>query len=108
MVVWSTLDRLGRSVVLTASGWSHIRDRHGDTIDSAGMVGVAIEQADEIVRDAGYLHREIHMAELGKPELPVRVVVHFRPVPPDGTWVGEVVTAFRGRPLKAGGNRQWP
>jgi hypothetical protein len=72
------------------------------------MVRVELEQADAVVRDAVYLHREIHLAALGKPELPVRVVVHDHPVAPDGTWVGEIVTAFRGRPPKAGGMRRWP
>ncbi len=108
MAIWSTTDRLGRLVVLSDAGWQHIYRRHGDTVEDPEMVKAVIQGAERIVADAVYPHRSIHVAALGNPSLPMRVVVHYRPEPPDGTWIGDVVTAFRGRPPKDGGRTQWP
>jgi hypothetical protein len=35
-VIWETVDRLGRPVVLTDEGWAHIVDRHKDLLDLQG------------------------------------------------------------------------
>jgi hypothetical protein len=31
----------------------------------------------------------------------LKVVVQYRPVPPQGTWAGEVITAYRGKKRKS-------
>jgi hypothetical protein len=43
----------------------------------------------------GTLGREIHYPRTPSGQGWMRVVVNYRPVPPQGTWAGEVITAYR-------------
>ena len=55
----------------------------------------AIEQPDFVTRDVRYHHREIHYRRSPSGQGWIKVVVNYRPVPPQGTWAGEVITAYR-------------
>ena len=70
-VIWETVDRLGRQVVLTVNQWAHVVFEH-----------------DYMV------HRihEVQYWQRGSGALCLRVVVHYRPRDPSG-WTGEVRTA---------------
>ncbi len=48
-----------------------------------------------VTRDLKYPRRENHYGILSPALGMIRVVVQYRPVPPQGRWVGEVVTAHR-------------
>lgn len=87
-MIWETTDRLGRLVVVTEAGWVHICSRHGDMVDHLLDIRLAIERADEIVRDHKYAHRQVHYWR--RP--PFRVVVHYRPHE-QSEWHGTVITA---------------
>jgi hypothetical protein len=58
-------------------------------------VRAAVEHSDLVVRDVGYPHREIHYRRTPSGQGWIRVVVNYRPVPPQGTWAGEIITAYR-------------
>jgi hypothetical protein len=60
-----------------------------------GAVQTTVEHSDFITRDREYPHREVHYRRTPSEQGWIRVVVNYRPVPPRGTWVGEVITAFR-------------
>ena len=38
----------------------------------------------------------------------MKVVVNYRPVPPQGTWEGEVITAYHARRPKSKEAQLWP
>lgn len=90
--IWRVRDRLGREVALTEGGWAHILDGHDELVDRVDDVRAAVEQADFIDHDARYAPRE----------------VHSRPVPPQGTWAGTVVTAYVVGKPKPGEKSRWP
>jgi hypothetical protein len=106
-VIWETVDRLGRRVVLTEAGWAHILDRHDDMVERQLEIRSAIELADEIRRDARFARHDVHYAEVRTGPLFIRVVVRYRPDTSFG-WVGEVVTAHMTGRKKAGELVRWP
>lgn len=79
--IWWTQDRLGREVILTTVGRDHIGDRHRQVADRLDEVRSAVEHPD---------------------------FVTYRPVPPQGTWVGEVVTAYRVEERDEQEAQRWP
>lgn len=89
--VWEAEDRLGRAVVLTAERRAHILNRHEDMANHLDAIRQAIESPEVVTRDRQYAHREI--AYRREDGLYLKVAVHYRPVPPQGTWVGVVRTA---------------
>lgn len=91
-ILWKTVDRLGRPVVLTDEGWTHILFEHDSMAHRIHEVRDAVAFADEVVHDRTFAHREIHYRERGSGKSWLRVIVHYRPRDPSG-WAGEVITA---------------
>lgn len=92
-VIWWTRDRLGREVTLTDEGLAHILSRRSRLASRIGEMRDAVERADHVARDVDHPHRDIHYHRRSSDRPWLRVVVHYRPVPPQGTWVGRVITA---------------
>jgi hypothetical protein len=93
--IWRTQDRAGRYVLLSSAARDHILQRHADIEDRLEDVRAAIEQPNFVTRDIRYDRREISYRRSPSGQGWIRVVVNFRPVPPQGTWAGEVITAYR-------------
>ena len=104
--IWQTSDRSGRTVSLTPAGWTHIVDGHGEMAGREVRVLAAVERPDLVTRDADYPRRECHYRRVS-PRRYLRVVVNYRPVPPD-EWAGEVVTAHYRQDVKRGEHPLWP
>jgi hypothetical protein len=92
--IWRTRDRAGREVVLTSARLDHILRRHDDMTSRLGEVRTTIEQPDLVTRDVEYRHRENHYGRSSSNQPWINVVVQYRPVSPQGTWMGEVITAY--------------
>lgn len=106
--IWRIRDRLGRVVVLTDAGWDHIVAEHGDVAATWAEVRSAVEFPDRVMADARFAHRENHYRQIGPWGLSLKGVIGYRPESPLGTWVGEVVTAFRTRRVKREERQLWP
>lgn len=102
-------DRAGREVVLTSARLAHIMERHREIAGRVDEIQSTVEFPDLVTRDATYAHRENHYrrATHFAPYLKV-VVVHYRPVPPQGTWTGEVITALPARVIHPQEHQLWP
>lgn len=92
--LWRIQDYLGREVVLTEIRREHIVSEHSDLVRQMAEVRHTIEQPEQVRRDRTYAHRENSYKRKPSGKRWMKVVVHYRPVPPQGTWVGEVITAF--------------
>jgi hypothetical protein len=57
-------------------------------------IRTAIEQPDFVTRDWKYRHRENFYRRTASGRRYLKVVVNYRPVPPQGTWIGEVITSY--------------
>jgi hypothetical protein len=64
-------------------------------VDRLDEVRIAVEQPDFVTQDSGYTRREIYYRRTSSGQGWMRVVVNYRPVPPQSTWAGEIITAFR-------------
>lgn len=106
-VIWETIDRLGRAVMLTDEGWAHILDHHGDMVEFQGEIRQAIEFADEVSIDGRYRRRNVHYLKSAGGRPPIRVVVNYSPSAPSGS-TGRVVTAFRSERKTVGERLIWP
>jgi hypothetical protein len=106
--IWRTQDRLGREVVFTTECRGHILDEHDDMADRLDAVRPAIEQPDYVTLDADYPHRENHYRRTPSGRRYIKVVVEYRPVPPQGTWIGKVITAHICRKIKREEALLWP
>ena len=93
-ILWETVDRLGRTVVLTEVAWAHIVDEHKDMTGRQDDVRRALERASVV--------RASEAAALF-----IRVVVRYRPDEATG-WLGEVVTAHLTKRKKKGEQHRWP
>lgn len=105
--IWETVDRFGRSVSLSESRWDHIVAARSPHLLSPDAIRGIIEFPAEITLDADYAHRECFYSDrtFG---LGLKVVVQFRPVSPQGTWVGAVITAYPSKAIKRTETRRWP
>ena len=92
--IWRTQDRAGREVVLTSAGLDYILRRHDDMSSRLDEVRLTIEQPELVTRDVEYRHRENHYGRSSFDHPWIKVVVQYRPVSPQGTWTGEVITAY--------------
>jgi hypothetical protein len=99
--IWRTQDRAGREVVLSSAGLDHILRRRAQLADRLDDVRAAIEHPDFVAQDVRYYHREIHYRRVASGQGFLKVVVQYRPVPPQGTWAGEVITAYRVKKRKS-------
>ena len=78
-----------------SAGDDHIRQRHDEIAERLDEVRTAVEQPDFITRDSEYTRREIFYRRTPSGQGWLKVVVNYRPIPPQGTWAGEVITAYR-------------
>jgi hypothetical protein len=106
--VWRTRDRLDRVVVLSSSRLDHIVSRHPELAGRLDEIRAAIQSPGVVTQDDGYPHRENLYASSGAGRAMLKVVVHYRPVPPQGTWAGEVITAHPTRRVDPKEARRWP
>jgi hypothetical protein len=91
---WQTRDYRGRDVTFTEASHGHILERHAEMAKHMSYIREAISRPTVITRDLKYPRRECHYGFTSSPPGMIKVVVQYRPVPPQGRWVGEVVTAF--------------
>ena len=106
--IWRTRDRNGREVVFAVAGQDHILNKHDDMAEFMGDVRLAIEHPDFVARDARYPRRENHYRRIPTTGNWIKVVVKYRPVTPQGTWEGEVVTAYHVPRPKSKEAKLWP
>ncbi len=92
--IWRTRDRVGREVVFTTARLDHVLQDHDEMADRLDEVRTTIEQPDLLARDGDYRHRENHYRRASSERNWIKVV-QYRPVPPQGTWAGEVIIAYR-------------
>jgi hypothetical protein len=92
--IWRTQDRAGREVVLTSARLDHILRRHDDMSSRLDEVRTTIEQPDLVTRDVEYRHRENHYGRSLFDQPWIKVAVQHRPIPPQGTWAGDIITAY--------------
>lgn len=105
--IWVTRDRLGREVTLTETRQAHILLKHPQVAGRLDDIRAVVETPDAVHADARYDRRENHyrwIAAGGR----IKVVVIYRPVPPQGTWAGEVVTAYPVKQVDPAEVRLWP
>ncbi len=92
--IWRTRDPLGREIVLNEERRDHILTRHPALAARLDEIRTTVEQPDFITRDRRFGHREnVYRRTTSAPGW-IKVVVHFRPIPPQGAWSGEVITAY--------------
>jgi hypothetical protein len=72
----------------------HILSEHDGMENRFEEVRNAVERPDVVTQDRVYHRRENHYRVTQSQPPLLKVVVHYRPVPPQGTWAGEVITAF--------------
>ena len=108
--VWRTRDRLGREVALTDAGWNHIVAERKGAPPAPAEIRSAVESPDLVTADPTFPRRENHYRSrrMGRGGRFLKVVVRYQPVPPDGTWAGEVITAYSARRVKPGEEQLWP
>ena len=108
--VWRTRDRFGREVALTDAGWNHIVAERQGAPPTPDEIREAGESPDGVTADATFPRREnfYRSRQTGRGGRFLKVVVRFQPVPPDGTWAGEVITAHPARRIKPGEDQLWP
>ena len=92
--IWRTSDYRGRVVVLTTEGRAHIVHRRSTMAARLAEVRLAIERPTLVTQDATYPRRECHYRQTSDGQGLIKVVVKYGPIPPQGTWLGEVVTAY--------------
>ena len=106
--IWRTEDRLGREVIFSSRGLSHILDEHDRMADRLAAIRPTIEHPGYVTQDANYPHRENYYRRTPSGRRYLKVVVAYRPVPPQGTWAGEVVPAYLTRKIKRQEAQLWP
>ena len=77
-------------------------------VDRLDEVRIAVEQPNFVTRDSGYTRREIYYRRASSGQGWTRVVVNYRPVPPQSTWAGEIITTFRVKRRHLWDVQQWP
>jgi hypothetical protein len=106
--IWWTRDHLGRAVVLTPAGRDHIRVRHPDFANRIGEINAVVEHPDFVNRDRIHTHRECFYQREGSNSGYIKTVVHYRPVAPQGTWEGEIITAYHVEEAEVEETKLWP
>lgn len=100
---------MGREVELADHGCAHSMDRHAEELArSEADVRLTVLAPDHVNADAEHAHREVCYRSFGPGRPMLRIVVHYRPVPPQGTWAGEIITAHPIGRSKRGEQRRWP
>jgi hypothetical protein len=91
---WQTRDYRGRNVMFTEASRDHLLQRRRDLTTILSDIREVISSPAVVTRDLKYPRRECHYGFTSSPPGMIKVVVQYRPVPPQGRWVGEVVTAY--------------
>lgn len=107
-VLWRTRDWLGREVALTEAALAHILDRHPRMAARLFEIRETVESPRQVTRDATRQHREIAYRRPSPNRSDLRVVIHYRPVPPQGTWVGRIITAHPAERIDPKEEPLWP
>lgn len=105
--LWATTDRFGRTVRMTEEGWTHIVLERQQTVPLPEAIRVAVESPDVVTADAEIAHRLCYYRERQDGGY-LKVVVHYRPVPPRGAWTGVVITAYPCQRVKRAEQQRWP
>lgn len=106
---WQVEDARGRPVELAEAGWSHIIEHHRDDMaERESDIRLAVEAPDHVNADVDYAQREVCYRSLGRGRRFVRVVIHYQPVSPQGSWRGRIITAHLTFREKRGEVRLWP
>ena len=71
-------------------------------------VRATVDNPEVVTRDVTYAHRENHYRRTPSGRRRTKVVVHYRPVPPQGTWAGEVITALHVKKVDPEEKQLWP
>lgn len=106
--IWTVRDREDREVSLTEARVRHILARRPRTASRLVEIGPTIEAPDVVTRDAEYPHRENHYRRPSPDRSYLKVVVQYRPAPPQGTWTGEVITAHPTERIIPEETQLWP
>lgn len=105
--IWRARDRAGREVALTEAGMTLLDERPWMAGWEDGIRN-AIERPDFVNGDAEYPRRECFY-QRAVPSGPwLKVVVNYVPVPPQGTWIGAVITAYPTWHRKRKERHLWP
>lgn len=107
-IVWLTRDHRGREVALTEATATHILERRPAMVGRWDEVKRTVEDPEFVRRDRRISAREVFYRRTAPGRARLRVVVHCRPVPPQGTWRGEVVTAHPAERTAANEEPLWP
>jgi hypothetical protein len=83
--IWEASDRFGRQITLTLQRQEHIFAEHDEMAHHLDLVRVTVEPPDFVTRDRRYPHRENCYRPEPSGSRWIKVVVHYRPVPPQGT-----------------------
>ena len=78
-------DRSGREVTVTRRRVRHILDRHQDMAGRLDVVRATVETPEVVTRDVTHAHRENDYRQAPSGRRRTKVVIHYRPVPPQGT-----------------------
>ena len=100
--IWRARDRLGREVVLTDVGWSHIIVGHREFVGREADVRAAVEGADLVNRDADRSDRDTHHRRMSS-RLHLKVCVEY-----DAAGTGTVITAHFTQRIKRREQQRWP
>jgi len=92
--VWQVQDYRGRDVLFTEASRDHILHRRRELAAILSDIREAISRPAVVTRDLTYPRRECHYGFIAAPPGMIKGVVQYRPVPPQGRWVGEIVTAY--------------
>ena len=106
--IWRTRDRAGREVTLTTAAWAHILAQHAEMAGRQADVRAAVEAPGLVVRDPQYSRRKRCYRRTPSGRRWLKVVINYAPVPPQGTWAGEIVTAHFVREPDPKEEQLWP
>jgi len=102
-------ERLGWDVALMVVGSAHILvGQANDLTGREAEMGEAVARAETIPEDARDARRECHYRRVGPGHRLLKVVVGYNPVPPLGTWIGTVVTAYFVGAVEPKEKPRWP
>lgn len=104
-MLWETIDRSGRPVVLMSAVWDHVLSDHLDMAGLEVVVRSAVEHPDFVNRDGRFVGRECLYRMIDDRKL-LKVVVAYSDE--DGGRRGRVVTAYRTRQVPSKESQLWP
>ncbi len=105
-LIWTTVDRLGRSVTLHDDVWAHVLDGHEDMHGLEFLVRNVVEHPDFIKRDRKFADRTCIYRQIEDDGLLLKFVVAFSA---SGESIrGRAITAYMTRRDSKEEKRLWP